>query len=179
MKTHKPITLTAVILLSVIQPALAQWQTKFSGLSTAQRGLYEMSAPDIRNCYATTYDQTDFYHFLNEIVLTHDGGQTWSSVTIDSLENNFMMDIAGSSSRVVHVIGWNSVAGGGNVFRSMDGGATWKRQFTGSRWGLSGVFFTDAKTGWAVGAYGTILHTTTGGEPPAALLPEPAGTTAK
>lgn len=82
-----------------------------------------MSAPDIRNCYATTYDQNNFYNFLNEIAVTHDGGDTWSLVTIDGLEDNFIMDIAASSARTVHVIGWNSVLGGGNIFRSTDGGA--------------------------------------------------------
>jgi hypothetical protein len=128
MTTHNPISLLAVILLSIIQPALAQWQTRFSGLSTSQLGLLEMTAPDSRNCYATTYDLTNPYNYLHGLALTHDGGQTWSSVTIDSLADNYLQDIYATSSRVVHAIGWNYVAGGGNVFRSVDGGATWTRE---------------------------------------------------
>jgi photosystem II stability/assembly factor-like uncharacterized protein len=62
------------------------------------------------------------------------------------------------------------------ILRTTDGGATWKRQVTGPGRALFGVFFTDANTGWAVGDAGVILHTTTGGEPPAALS-QPAGLT--
>jgi photosystem II stability/assembly factor-like uncharacterized protein len=61
------------------------------------------------------------------------------------------------------------------ILRTTDGGATWKPQLTGSSRALIGVFFTDANTGWAVGEAGTILHTTTGGEPLATLLTQRIG----
>ena len=82
-----------------------------------------------------------------------------------------------NSHRRRFVVGGLGYCGPGisTILRTTDGGATWKRQSTGSIWGLSGVFFTDANTGWAVGAYGTILHTTTAGEARAASLPEAAG----
>ena len=82
MKHIKSMMMAAGMLL-IIPSANAQWRTEFSGNSTAQRGLFEMSAPDNRNCYATTYDQNNFYNFLNEISVTHGGGDTWSLVTID------------------------------------------------------------------------------------------------
>lgn len=128
MKITKLIPALFPLFLLFSQISHAQWRTRFSGLSTPQRGLNEISAPDTRNCYATVYDQLNYYNFQNEVVFTHDGGDTWTAATIDSLENNFLMDITASSGRVVHVIGWNSVAGGGNVFRSKDGGATWQRE---------------------------------------------------
>jgi photosystem II stability/assembly factor-like uncharacterized protein len=117
--------------------------------------------------------------FNNIILRTTDGGVNWglqSSGVTNSLSGVWF---TGANTGVV--VGGQGACGPGfsTILRTTDGGATWKRQFTGSSWGLSGVFFTDANTGWAVGEFGTILHTTTGGEPPAALLPEPAGTTEK
>jgi photosystem II stability/assembly factor-like uncharacterized protein len=44
-----------------------------------------------------------------------------------------------------------------------DGGATWRKQESGTpRW-LYGVAFADARNGWAVGEEGLILNTTDGG----------------
>lgn len=110
----------------------AQWRVHSSGILTPQRGLLEMSAPDSRNCYATVYDQSDFYNFLNQVVYTHDRGVTWTPVVIDSLENNYLSGIFASSANTVHVIGWNTLTGGGNVFRSKDGGVNWSREALGS-----------------------------------------------
>jgi photosystem II stability/assembly factor-like uncharacterized protein len=116
--------------------------------------------------------------FFNNIILrTTDGGVNWglqSSGVTNSLSSVWFTDA--NTGVVVGGLGGCGVPGISTILRTTDGGATWKRQFTGWSWGLSGVFFTDANTGWAVGAFGTILHTTTGGEPPAALLPQPAGT---
>jgi photosystem II stability/assembly factor-like uncharacterized protein len=161
----------AAMVLSVISSASAQWRTEFSGLSTAQRALYEMSASDTRNCYAIAYDQTDFYNYINQVTATHDGGITWSAVTIDSLEHNSFTDIAASSARVVHVIGWNSVSGGGNVFRSMDGGASWSREaanaFTDPASFPDNILFFNPRDGVVfgdpTGGYFEIYTTSNGG----------------
>ena len=144
-----------------------------------------MSSPDNRNCYATTYDQMDFYNFLNQIAVTHDGGRSWSSVTIDSLADNFMMDIAASSARTVHIIGWNSVTGGGNVFRSTDGGASWSREaanaFTDPNSYPDGILFFNPRDGVIfgdpTGGSFEIYTTSNGGNTwtrvPAADIPAP------
>ena len=41
---------------------------------------------------------------------------------LTSLENNYLFGVAATTANTVHVIGWNYVSGGGNVFRSADGG---------------------------------------------------------
>jgi photosystem II stability/assembly factor-like uncharacterized protein len=73
-------------------------------------------------------------------------------------------------------IGWmvGNYGGGkdwaGTIWKSEDWGLTWQEQVDGTEnWGgtiaqaLRGVFFIDENTGWAVGAYGVILHTADGG----------------
>ena len=62
------------------------------------------------------------------LTITHDGGQTWHTQTIPGLENNYLFGEAASNGKTIHVFGWNYVAGGGNVFRSNDGGAMWQRE---------------------------------------------------
>jgi photosystem II stability/assembly factor-like uncharacterized protein len=57
------------------------------------------------------------------------------------------------------------------ILRTTDGGMTWRQQDVNSGSGLRAVFFIDANKGWAVGNGGTVLHTTTGGEPPAPVPP--------
>ena len=53
---------------------------------------------------------------------------------------------------------------GGVTLATINGGATWKKQGSVSTARLSAVAFPDATHGWAVGDYGAILATTSGGE---------------
>ena len=49
------------------------------------------------------------------------------------------------------------------ILQTRDGGLTWHPQYRGAH-RLNDVCFIDAKVGWAVGDYGTILKTTDGGK---------------
>jgi photosystem II stability/assembly factor-like uncharacterized protein len=53
--------------------------------------------------------------------------------------------------------------GNGTIYKTTDGGNTMVFQDPGTQYQLRHVWFTDAKTGYAVGVHGTILKTTTGG----------------
>lgn len=102
------------------------WIIKSIGVSFANRGISEMSAPDQTTCYGLLYNV--FGSVLHDITVTHDGGDTWRSQTIAGLENNYLLDVDASNAQNVHVIGWNYLHGGGNIFRSEDGGDTWQRE---------------------------------------------------
>ena len=67
-----------------------------------------------------------------------------------------------------------AVGGSGTILRTIDGGATWTPQASGTTNLLWGVAFVDANVGWVSGFSGTILHTTDGG---ATWTNEPSGTT--
>jgi photosystem II stability/assembly factor-like uncharacterized protein len=59
--------------------------------------------------------------------------------------------------------GW-AVGGFGTVYRTRDGGVSWRQQATHTIEHLYGVDFADAQHGWVVGRSGTILHTDNGGD---------------
>ena len=58
--------------------------------------------------------------------------------------------------------GW-AVGGKGTVLATANGGATWRRQKSGTTRDLNGVSFIDASHGWAVGDLGVIVATSNGG----------------
>jgi photosystem II stability/assembly factor-like uncharacterized protein len=59
-------------------------------------------------------------------------------------------------------IGW-AVGDYGTIIRTMDGGATWIQQFSGTTENLKDVYFITSSTGIIVGTYGLILRTSDGG----------------
>jgi photosystem II stability/assembly factor-like uncharacterized protein len=59
---------------------------------------------------------------------------------------------------------WIAGAPGTLVLHSPDGGATWRAAPTGQSVPIHGLHFADGQSGWAVGALGTILATTDGGQ---------------
>lgn len=107
---------------------------------------------------------------FNVILRTVDGGANW--VPQSSGVSNLLSGVWLTGANTGIVVGGQGACGPSinTILRTTDGGASWKQQITGSNRALYGVFFLDANTGWAVGEGGTILHTTTGGEPPATLL---------
>ena len=105
---------------------ISPWKLKSSGISDPHRGIIEMSAPDQTTCYGLIIDSN--FAPSNDITITHDGGKTWHFQTIAALEDNYDWGVAATDANTVHVIGWNYKKGGGNVFRSTDGGITWERE---------------------------------------------------
>jgi photosystem II stability/assembly factor-like uncharacterized protein len=64
-------------------------------------------------------------------------------------------------------IGWAVGAfeytGLGVIVHTTDGGDTWTPEYAPSKWTLLSVSFVNPCTGIAVGSYGTIIRTDTGG----------------
>ncbi len=102
------------------------WKLRSSGINAPQRGIIEMSEPDQITCYGLIIDNK--FTPSHDLTITHDGGATWHSQTIAGLENNYDFGVAASDAGTVHVMGWNYKNGGGNIFRSVDGGITWQRE---------------------------------------------------
>ncbi|MEO8764910.1 MAG: hypothetical protein ABI416_11510 [Ginsengibacter sp.] len=101
------------------------WHLRSSG-EPVSRIIGEMAEPDQFTCYGLVYDNIGG-HFTN-ITITHNGGLTWLAKSIPGFEDNDAIGVAATKSRSVHVLGVNYVKGGGNFFRSNNGGATWNRE---------------------------------------------------
>jgi photosystem II stability/assembly factor-like uncharacterized protein len=98
------------------------------------------------------------------ILRTTNGGTTWTKQT--SGTTNDLWDVFFTNADTGIVVGGNWNTGlEGTILRTTNGGTTWTKQEIPTTWALYRVFFTDASTGTAVGQNGTILRTTTGGEP--------------
>jgi photosystem II stability/assembly factor-like uncharacterized protein len=94
-----------------------------------------------------------------------------SVATSDSLAWSLSSAGTDYTLNAIHMVsattGW--IAGGnlsnGAILATHDGGTTWTPQVSASDRTLSGVYFADGLRGWAVGAAGRIVHTSTAGAP--------------
>ncbi len=159
------------------------WKLRSSGIDVPQRGIIEMSEPDQTTCYGLIIDSN--FAPSNDITITHDGGETWHVQTIAALEDNYDWGVAATDANTVHVIGWNYKKGGGNVFRSTDGGITWEREgantYTDAASFPDAIKFFDRQNGVIFGdpqnGYYEIYTTSDGGNNwnrvPSANIPAP------
>jgi photosystem II stability/assembly factor-like uncharacterized protein len=100
------------------------------------------------------------------ILHTDNGGITWIK-QIGGTTND-LWDVFFTDSDTGTVVGGKLVIDipyGGTILRTTNGGTTWNKQKIPTEIMLRRIYFTDANKGTAVGLYGTILRTTTGGEP--------------
>ena len=139
-----------------VDPATG-WETQPSGTT---RTLSSVSASDATHSCAVGDGGT--------IVATTDGGETWSpqnSGTTADL-NDVCFVGGGGGPDIGKGIGvgrgW-AVGDGGTILTTLNGGATWTRQTSGTSADLLAVTFTDTQRGYAVGGGGTILTTLNGG----------------
>src|ERR1017187_6834822 len=70
------------------------WQAVSSGVSVSERGIINMSVPDQTTCYGIIFDENNYFNFLHDITVTHDGGKSWHAQTIPGLDNNWLNGIA-------------------------------------------------------------------------------------
>ncbi|KXK05704.1 MAG: BNR repeat-containing glycosyl hydrolase [Acidobacteria bacterium OLB17] len=90
------------------------------------------------------------------LLLTEDGGESWSRVPLPSKAEIFHLDFDGSKR------GW-IVGDKGLMMATEDGGRTWSIQKTGVERALFAVDFRDDTDGFAVGGGGSIIRTENGG----------------
>lgn len=90
------------------------------------------------------------------VLVTRDGGETWSRIIAPTKTELFHLDFNGSSH--AWIVGDN-----GLILATIDGGESWRPQKSGTANALYNVDFRDDFEGYAVGAAGTILRTADGG----------------
>lgn len=102
--------------------------------------------------------------FFARVLLTKDGGQTWSTIKYKTFYNSM------SSRRMFFLdknTGW--ICGDFlSVYKTTNGGYTWNEQKRpeisgGLKVNLNDIYFLDKNDGWACGDRGHLFHTTNGG----------------
>jgi photosystem II stability/assembly factor-like uncharacterized protein len=98
------------------------------------------------------------------ILLSDDsGGASWSLADLKLSEELR----ASCDFHAVYCVGkhiWVAGRPGSVILHSADAGETWSWEKTGQNLPINGVYFSDAKQGWAVGELGIILSTADGGK---------------
>ncbi|HVX25077.1 MAG TPA: T9SS type A sorting domain-containing protein [Parafilimonas sp.] len=114
----------------------------------------QVKVPCSNAVWAKVGDTTGFdtKHFLR----TADGGRTWRYDTIPSPFGYVIASIAPVDGNICYAAMYNQAVGfGGGIFKTTDGGATWKQLATGKIFNSTSfpdfVYFFDVKHGLAVG----------------------------
>lgn len=111
------------------------------------------------------------------VLRTQDAGRTWKDISIRSrLSVDFTASYmyrngTGAFKNGGYGVSLIVVGFDGSIFFSPDFGDTWVEQDSRTRFPLQGCFFLDSLKGWAVGDFGTILHTN-GHLPPTVSIDE-------
>jgi photosystem II stability/assembly factor-like uncharacterized protein len=111
---------------------------------------------------------------FGRVVRTSDGGRTWTSEVLAPMANASLHAVHFVNTQRGFVGGENPLweaqidntvqtATLSNAFSTNDGGVTWTVMKTGIPFTLYDIFFEDEKTGWVVGAKGSLAKTTDGG----------------
>lgn len=96
------------------------------------------------------------------VLSSSNGGVSWEALNASfPPELSRFVDFAAVSA--VNEKVWVAGNPGGCVWHSRDGGTQWTRQATGHSAPIHALNFSTEETGFAVGAFGTILRTTDGG----------------
>ena len=88
---------------------------------------------------------------------TLDGGQNWQKATLPSNLHFHQIHYMGGGSQVVY-----GVSNGGDLYKSLDDGATWVKVGLVASKSIEDIYFQDELTGYALGS-DFILKTTNGG----------------
>ena len=155
------------------------WTTQATPVSDA--GLGGVAFADSLHGLAVGEVQGDSSDNVTVILGTDDGGTTWTeqhSYNPPEVQNTGDGVLNGvACTDADHAVAVGGGSGATEIFRTVDGGATWTRLVKPAAWSvcLSDVDFVDADHGWAVGqgpapvgagtviTAGTVIATTDGG----------------
>jgi photosystem II stability/assembly factor-like uncharacterized protein len=148
----------------------AQWTSEASGFSTNGFAIIDMSAVNSNVVWATGLD-TNFSSPSNVFTKTLDGGTTWTAGTISGAGGYFSNGVFAHSKDTAWISLNDLVNGGGFIYKTSDGGATWVAQPTATFATPAGyvddIYFFDKNNGVCIGdsntGYWEIYKTTNGG----------------
>ncbi len=155
-------------------PSSSAWIEQATHFNTPYRGIYQISIVDPNIAWAYAYNgvattQNEIYTL--DFVKTLDGGEHWTPGTITGVPSTYHIGcINAASATKSWVTMWND-NGGGTVFATTDGGATWNMQPTAEFLAPNGfpnvIHFFNETDGFCMGdpnaGYFELYTTTNGG----------------
>jgi hypothetical protein len=155
MKKH--IFIAALVSAQLQYVSAQSWKMRESGF-VARHGIIDIAAPNENDAYAMAYDADDFLGInLNDVTITHNGGQSWKAQTVTLLNNHRIMGLSTAVGNTIHVLGWNTTGtgSGGKLVRSTNGGTTWAQEgsniFNNVASFPDAIAFMDEKHGFVLG----------------------------
>ncbi len=152
--------LLSVLLISSFVANAQFWTEKATGFTTPNRSLYSISIVDANVIWANEYDNSPDYT-VKGFTRSTDGGETWTSGTIDlgvatpdDLGISSITAVSATTAWVsVYPINFNTAGG---IWKTTDSGTTWTKQITAQFSSLAEsyanfVHFWDANNGIAGG----------------------------
>lgn len=100
---------------------------------------------------------TGYFVGVSRIMKTTNGSSVFSLYTGGSGDEVYN-SVEAIDTDYVYIIGQAGI-----IYKSSNGGYTWKLQYSGVTSDLQQISFINSETGWIVGNNGVILHTTSGG----------------
>ncbi|MDZ4659839.1 MAG: YCF48-related protein [Bythopirellula sp.] len=135
----------------------ANWYQQNLSADAAHRELRAVDFVDPNMGWTSGMFHFDTAHFFTTMRYTTNGGSSWRTADFETLQQGFPvsdLDFIDANN------GW-LVGGGGNIWRSVDGGLSWTSHYSGEGNGFQAVVFVDNSHGWAVSD--TIVRTSDGG----------------
>ncbi len=151
----------SVLLVSSLSVNAQFWTEKATGFAAPNRSLNSISIVDANIIWANAFDNSDLLkpqYGVKEITLSLDGGETWTSKSVDLGLTNTLSGIS-SISATSATTAWVSVfpdtGGSSGIWKTTDSGLTWVQQTTALYNGTGSytnfVHFWDANNGIAQG----------------------------
>jgi photosystem II stability/assembly factor-like uncharacterized protein len=128
----------------------ATWSANRAGTIYDMASL-DFPTPSIGYATGTRYDFSKGFLEFSIVLKTYDGGASWARLPLDSTIGS-----AGAI-RFVNATTGYFCSDDQAIWKTGDGGNTWNAESSGGAQLGSALAFPDAKTGYAVGAYGMIL----------------------
>ncbi|PLX11767.1 MAG: hypothetical protein C0594_03250, partial [Marinilabiliales bacterium] len=173
-----------LVLVGGFEMPESAWIRQASGFETQYRGLMDISITDANTALAISYDGTSG-SMTTDFTKTTDGGTTWVPGIIETGVTGYAPGNISALDANTAWVAMYATAGGGGIFKTEDGGATWTHQasasFSGATSFTNVVHFFNANDGFCMGdplnGEFELYTTADGGDNwtlvPAANIPDP------
>ena len=126
MKTK---TIFLAISIAFAFTSKAQWTTQASGFTTLGLGIHDISIVVANVVWATAID-TAGAAVVNKFTRTINGGTTWTAGSVTGASAFDISSISAYNKDTAWVSMLDNNVGGGRIYRTNNGGATWAAQTT-------------------------------------------------